>query len=964
MGVLPAKNVILTGVRSFTLHDTVATSLVDLSSQFFLSEADVGRNRAEACAAKLAELNPSVVVSTRQADLDAGPLDFLLEFQCVLLVDAPLERQLRVNDFCHAHGIPFIASEVRGVLALAFVDVGEEFVVADATGEAPVQLTVARISNAAPGIVEAAEGHGLQDGDVVQFGEIEGMAELNGTQHVVRVLNFKSFSIGDTTGFGAYSHNGYARQIKQPVRFSTHSLRRQLYDEPDLALVAADTGKFELLSVTAAAIRALHGFASAHAGALPRPWHAEDAAQLCALAAAARRPPVSELAAAEREFVTAVAFSAAGALPPLVAFLGGFVGQEALKVASHKFAPLRQWLALDAREVIPRVTADPSLYAPRGDRYDGLRVCVGAPVLDELARARVFVVGAGAIGCELLKNFALLGVATAEPGLLTVTDNDVIEVSNLSRQFLFRNHDLTKPKAQCACAAVRAINPALRLQAMLERVSPESEAVFTEAFFEAQSVCVNALDNVPARLYMDGRCVKAQRPLLESGTLGTQGHVQTIVPHITESYGAQRDPPEKDVPFCTLKSFPSKIEHTIQFARDRFAELFYNAPCDVNKFFDGDGDRVARLRSGNLGELRAVLKTLTSQPASWGECIAFARVRFQAYFVNSIMQLVHLFPADLKLKDGSPFWAAPKRLPNVVPFSPADAVHVDFIRHTARLWAQVWGIAPVAMSDAELGTAAAAVVVADFRPRDNAVVETDEKADKPKQEDDDEFSNEALAAAAEALASRLAGGGGRTTMHPESFEKDDDGNSHVGFIAAFANLRARNYGIDEVDVLEVKRIAGKIIPAISTTTAAVSGLVALELIKVLMQLPIEALRNAFINLAVPSLALSEPGAVIKQAFAAGASFTVWDRWSIRASEAGTLQQFIEHFATRYQVSVTGVFFGATPLYLASMPTHKTRLKKRMAELIKQAVPHVDLVVAFANAAGAELQGPVIRYHLE
>ena len=55
---------------------------------------------------------------------------------------------------------------------------------------------------------------------------------------------------------------------------------------------------------------------------------------------------------------------------------------------------------------------------------------------------------------------------------------------------------------------------------------------------------VNALDNVAARLYVDSRCVANQRPLLESGTLGTKGHVQVILPFLTESYGSRRDPPE------------------------------------------------------------------------------------------------------------------------------------------------------------------------------------------------------------------------------------------------------------------------------------------------------------------------------------------------------------------------------------------------------------------------------------
>lgn len=50
----------------------------------------------------------------------------------------------------------------------------------------------------------------------------------------------------------------------------------------------------------------------------------------------------------------------------------------------------------------------------------------------------------------------------------------------------------------------------------------------------------------------------------KSGTLGTKGNVQVVIPNLTESYGSSRDPPEKDIPICTLKNFPNAIEHTIQ----------------------------------------------------------------------------------------------------------------------------------------------------------------------------------------------------------------------------------------------------------------------------------------------------------------------------------------------------------------------------------------------------------------
>ena len=63
------------------------------------------------------------------------------------------------------------------------------------------------------------------------------------------------------------------------------------------------------------------------------------------------------------------------------------------------------------------------------------------------------MVGAGAIGCELLKNFAMLGLGSGKDGQITLTDPDIIELSNLNRQFLFREKHLRKPKSMTAAAA-------------------------------------------------------------------------------------------------------------------------------------------------------------------------------------------------------------------------------------------------------------------------------------------------------------------------------------------------------------------------------------------------------------------------------------------------------------------------------------------------------------------------------
>ena len=86
-------------------------------------------------------------------------------------------------------------------------------------------------------------------------------------------------------------------------------------------------------------------------------------------------------------------------------------------------------------------------------------------------------------------------------------------------------------------AAATALNPAFKPRALQNRVSPNTEDVFDDAFWRDLDVVVNALDNVTARLYVDSRCVYFGKPLLESGTLGPKCNTQMVIPKLTENYG-------------------------------------------------------------------------------------------------------------------------------------------------------------------------------------------------------------------------------------------------------------------------------------------------------------------------------------------------------------------------------------------------------------------------------------------
>lgn len=130
---------------------------------------------------------------------------------------------------------------------------------------------------------------------------------------------------------------------------------------------------------------------------------------------------------------------------------------------------------------------------------------------------------------------------------------------------------------------------------------------------------------------MDQKCVFYQLPMLESGTLGTKGHTQVVIPKLTENYGASRDPPEKSIPLCTLKHFPNLIEHTIQWAREWFEESFRQTADDCNACFDsGSAEEYFISLSAHQNMMLETLNrvknaALNSRPSSYADCVRWAR---------------------------------------------------------------------------------------------------------------------------------------------------------------------------------------------------------------------------------------------------------------------------------------------------------------------------------------------------
>ena len=931
LGVEIAKNVILAGISKVTIQDSKVATVMDLASQFYLTQEDVGKNRAAACVAKLRELNSHVQVSCRE---EALTKEMMAEFNTVVVTEALPQAVLNeYSEFCHSKKICFIACETSGLFAFLFNDFGEKFVVTDPRGEQPSRFLIEYITSSEHGVVTCAEGgvHNMTDGDLVRFEEVAGMTEVNGKEFEVTVLTASKFQIGDTSKFHPYEikgSGGYGNQIITPKTFDFVPYKGALASPVIVDFDMCNWGRDHQVFM---AFVTIHRLLETHENVRDIPWDEVLKMANSVKAESSLSENVDE--ALLKTLITQYGY----VISPVASVWGGIVGQEVLKSVSGKFVPIQQFLCFNYLESQPEKVE----CTLKGDRYDPYRVVFGNAQQEVMENLRYFMIGAGAIGCEVLKNWAMMGVSTGAQGKAIVTDMDRIEKSNLSRQFLFRDRNIGQMKSESACAAAVQMNENMHLEAQTNKLDESTRDIYNDEFYTQLSGVCNALDNVPARIFSDSMCVYYHKPLLESGTLGPKASYQVVVPSITESYASSADPPEQNIPACTLHNFPSIIDHCCMWGRDIFSGIFEQAPALVNKFIESTNfveDNKAQGTTALVQDLKSIYSQMTDEkPANFDDCARWARLKFEELFNWKIRDLLHLFPIDHVTPSGALFWSGSKRPPEPLSFDPTNPYHCEFVVASALLHARIYGIAPGSRD--QILSVASSTPVKEWTPSD-VKIDIGEESEKPSEAAQADSTSPEITALVDSIKALSL-----EHLHPETFEKDDDTNSHMDFIAAAANLRALNYKIPPAEKLEIKRIAGKIIPAIATSTAMVCGLICLEMYKLHSIVPkkIGDYRSGFVNLALSMFALSEPlSCPYKKLANVGDQFSpLWDTIDIDGDL--TVKEFIDIAKAKWNVRVMTLeaakATGKVNVYAAYMNSRvrKERMPMKITELVSSAL---------------------------
>ncbi|KAF8824854.1 hypothetical protein HHX47_DHR7000419 [Lentinula edodes] len=402
------------------------------------------------------------------------------------------------------------------------------------------------------------------------------------------------------------------------------------------------------------------------------------------------------------------------------------------------------------------------------------KAILGDELHKKLGETKVLVVGAGGIGCELIKTLVLSGFIN-----ITLLDLDTIDLSNLNRQFLFRTTHLKKPKSLIAASVASTFNPLVHITPIQDNIT-DSDKYHLE-WFRGFDLVLNALDNLEARKYVGRMCVAGGVGMVESGTAGYLGQVQPIVGGVTECFECvEKVKGGKTYPVCTIRSTPSLPIHCVVWSKSYLMGQLFGVDEDAGTELDEaekqgeNAEEIANLRkeAESFAQVRAAIRNSTAAP----DAVPAARMIFDKIFNTDIKRLLSM----------SDMWN-----------HRAKPVPLDFDR---------------IMQETEVG-----------KEKEESVALKDQKKLTTKE------NLELFISSVSALSARLSPSSSEEEETKETvieFDKDDPDT--LDFVTATSNLRSLAYGIPQKSKWEVKEMAGNIIPAIATTNAIIAGLIVLQ----------------------------------------------------------------------------------------------------------------------------------------
>lgn len=799
------------------------------------------------------KLNPTININQVNIFDEDNEIEVkkLKKYNIVIITNSMFDEAINLNRLTHKLNIPFIMTGNYGLMGYVFND-WINFQIFDSDGEIYESLPIESIDKK---LIKFKEAHNLSDGDIL----LASLIQLDGSivENEIKVKETKTPLIIEMKEEPEQNIKLYKNLIKKKITESINfKSLKQNYKTIDVV-----TADFSLPLTRSQDLHELHLAYSSYyeeVGETPRAWSLVDFERFITY--------IKDWKDKSEEFkilAKKFCFTLRGNILPISSIIASIASHEVLKALGHKYNPINQWYYMDYYELIEdsEITKFKMYNSKRyrsNSKYEGLINVFGKELVERIQNTRPFIIGSGAIGCELIKNLGMFGVKE-----MYLTDMDYIEKSNLSRQFLFNDEDIRCSKAKTAAKKIKIMNPDVNVVVYEQKVCKETENIFDKKFHDKVDIYLNALDNIDARIYVDNLAIKYTKPLIDSGTTGGKGNVQIIVPYITESYGSSKDPDDKvGIPICTIKSFPFKQAHTIQWARELFETEFNEIPSKIQKY------KTESLENATPAEISSMNKSLHK----------YRKFSISEEGFHYVLSHIFIENFDYNIKELLNKYLDPEKkleiegkvLPTLINLDENKYRIAEFMKFGFNILSQLFN------------------TKIEYNSLKHEILNPeslDINYEDVSKENTWEYANKII-----------------MTLFPIikkiDFEKDDDSLGHVEWLLVSSNIRNLQYKIEETDLYTTRKIAGNIIPAMITTTALVSGFQILEYIKLVKfykkgvkpnKTDIDYYKNRFVNLNTNYIDGITPNKVEINKLG-NLDFTLWDRLEVETNNVEKIME--------------------------------------------------------------------------
>jgi len=1043
LGIEILKNLLLEGPNRVDIYDPNLIRINDLNSNYLVTEEDINKIRDETIIERIKDLNPNVEskVIKPNIEIDASyekELEFIISnisnYNMVIITEFVKKNTIiKINDECRKLKKGLIYTCALGLGGFLFNDFGKEHIISSPYGKDDNFYPIKNIKKGISTTIyldNSLEGFPNIEGEgYIKLRDIKGMTELNNDLiYKAKKVSISEYVIDiNSINFNDYTYGGFIQIYSLPKKIDYKSFDEDLINPMDNKerefINIPYIGRSDIVhSIIYSLYKNEKEIDKSEkkrsfiidAQLLPELDNEQDSKMLTEIAKSffnnskknnnnwIHLKDIYDESSEKKEFDEKLAFNLClylkAELPPIVSFLGGVVAQEAIKLTG-KFTPFNQWFEFEFNYLSCDLKGKKNKEKKNieDSRYLEQIKVFGEEVQKKLSSLNIFLAGAGAIGCEYLKNFAMMGISSKE-GILTISDFDKIELSNLNRQFLFRENNIGLFKSEVAKYFTKKMNKSLNIDSYTNIVGQESENIFSDIFWDKQDIIFNAVDNVKARLYLNEKVCVHQKYHVDAGTLGVNSSCCYFLKNVSSTYKEQNQNKKeeddnnsnRDIGMCTIHSFPTSIKHCIEWARNEYEYIFKDFIHELNQVLKGDIMLLFKLllrklfpfdKELFLKQINDMCDILISK--SFIKAIQYSYNNFKNKFYYEILNILKEHPENSKDKDGNNFYRGSKHPPIIIDFNinnDIDELIICYVESYANLIFENLGLSK---SEEEK------------RINHNEIRNICIKTELPKEENikslisnikyDKEYCQNFINDLQKKIIS-YSPTKSLNEVHLKEihFMKDNINNSQFDFIYACSNLRAINFQIPQSDYIKIKTISSKIVPSIITSNAVITGLASMQLYLLAKLMTekeknhnnileseeaLKLYRNYYINLGLNGYSYSNiPKKVLhNKNNDIPKDWTVWD--SIIINRPLKIFEFINEIEKKYNIEIISILSGKSMIF--DISDSKEMANFKVGELYEKITrikigpnkKYLTFNLIAKSLKGEEINMPRIKYYL-